>query len=349
MPIKDKDMKLLWGRSGNRCAICKIELTPDGAEETIGEMAHIVAQSSDGPRGAGELALEKRDEYSNLILLCPNHHKAIDKCYDKWSVSKIHDVKTEHERWVSERLSNGYMSPPPDNSRFLEEQKKKWRDFSGDNVWVICSITPLSVEGESVNPLDTQIINFINETKLPTGNDSLNQYDTRPDENGIINSRFNNGIGHNISMFRNGHCECMFCLEDSVRQVSNYYERQGNKPDCRVIRYTDLAEVIKEQILVLNNFWGKFLEFKNMTLTIYIENTNNTSLFSKETRFDGDLIGHPITSKNLTHSLILDKDFNPAIFIENVLKRFVNYFGLVLDRVYDDKGEFCRPNKLRLH
>ena len=77
--MRDKDIKILWGRSGNRCAICKIELTPDGDEYTLGEMAHIVARSSDGPRGSVEISDGEIDDYSNLILLCPTHHAEIDK------------------------------------------------------------------------------------------------------------------------------------------------------------------------------------------------------------------------------------------------------------------------------
>jgi hypothetical protein len=49
--MKELDVKLLWGRSGFRCALCKIELTANGPKDTIGEMAHIVAKSSNGPRG----------------------------------------------------------------------------------------------------------------------------------------------------------------------------------------------------------------------------------------------------------------------------------------------------------
>ena len=67
--MRIKDIKLLWGRSGNRCAICKIELSPDGSVETIGEIAHIVSQTKTGPRGNDPLPLQKRDDYSNLMLL----------------------------------------------------------------------------------------------------------------------------------------------------------------------------------------------------------------------------------------------------------------------------------------
>ena len=119
--MRIKDIKLLWGRSGNRCAICKIELSPDGSAETIGEIAHIVSRTKEGPRGNDVLPLAKRDDYSNLMLLCPNHHSEIDKLADSWPSSKLHQIKEDHEKWVSEQLEHGVLSfKPVDNSEYLE-------------------------------------------------------------------------------------------------------------------------------------------------------------------------------------------------------------------------------------
>lgn len=121
--MQNKDIKILWGRSGNRCAICKLELTPDGNKETLGEMAHIVAKSEDGPRGESELSSRERDKYNNLILLCPTHHTEIDKNHSDWSVDKLHRIKTEHESWVSEQLSTGNITVATiDNSEFIENE-----------------------------------------------------------------------------------------------------------------------------------------------------------------------------------------------------------------------------------
>jgi hypothetical protein len=62
MTISVRDRKLLWGRSGNRCAFtdCRRQLTVD-AEETgrdavVSQEAHIVAEEEDGPRGASPLS-----------------------------------------------------------------------------------------------------------------------------------------------------------------------------------------------------------------------------------------------------------------------------------------------------
>jgi predicted restriction endonuclease len=89
----EKDIKILWGRSGNRCAICKLELTADGSLETLGEMAHIVARSHNGPRGNQNLSIKDRDSYNNLILLCPTHHVEVDKDSTAWSIESLRAVK----------------------------------------------------------------------------------------------------------------------------------------------------------------------------------------------------------------------------------------------------------------
>jgi hypothetical protein len=108
--INQKDIKLLWGRSGNRCAICKTELTQDKnsatASFTLGEQAHIVGEKEGAARGKSVLTLSQRNSYHNLILLCPNHHTEIDSNEDDWPVEILHNIKSSHELWVSETLSD---------------------------------------------------------------------------------------------------------------------------------------------------------------------------------------------------------------------------------------------------
>jgi hypothetical protein len=109
MSIGQKDIKLLWGRSGNRCAICKIELTQNALSSnntfTLGEQAHIVGEKEDAARGKSQLDQKQRDSYHNLILLCPNDHTTIDRNESDWSIEKLHQIKSEHELWVTETLS----------------------------------------------------------------------------------------------------------------------------------------------------------------------------------------------------------------------------------------------------
>ena len=109
MPINQKDIKILWGRSGNRCAICRTELTQDKnsllSSYTLGEQAHIVGDKPGSARSHSTLSDEERNSYHNLILLCPNHHTEIDKNEEDWPVEKLYHLKSSHELWVSETLS----------------------------------------------------------------------------------------------------------------------------------------------------------------------------------------------------------------------------------------------------
>ena len=107
MAISQKDIKLLWGRSASRCAICKKELSLNVAQQSIalGNQAHIVGEKDDAPRGSSILKTEERNGYHNLILLCPNDHELIDKNVSAWPIERLHQIKTEHELWVFQKLA----------------------------------------------------------------------------------------------------------------------------------------------------------------------------------------------------------------------------------------------------
>jgi hypothetical protein len=102
-----KTTNLLWGNAGGLCAICKIPLSVDATSDdkhaTIGDVAHIVASSIDGPRG-GESRPADIDGYENLILLCKNDHKMVDDQPQEYSVDDLRQRRASHERWVKARL-----------------------------------------------------------------------------------------------------------------------------------------------------------------------------------------------------------------------------------------------------
>jgi len=108
MGIELKTHKLLWGKSGNRCAICRIPLCESEIEidnpSTIGNECHIVSRRIEGPRGHSTLTEEERDKENNLILLCCNDHKIIDDKVNEYTVEKLHEIKANHEDWVRKTL-----------------------------------------------------------------------------------------------------------------------------------------------------------------------------------------------------------------------------------------------------
>src|SRR5262249_10495588 len=81
MAIADKARKILWGRSGNRGAICRRELVIDATatddESVVGEECHIVSAQGQGPRHDPVFPAENLDKPENLILLCRVHHKMV--------------------------------------------------------------------------------------------------------------------------------------------------------------------------------------------------------------------------------------------------------------------------------
>jgi hypothetical protein len=112
MVISTKHLKLLWGRSGNLCAHCKLELSADSEttkdSHLVGEQAHIVGKRSGGkksPRSDSILTEDERDEYHNLILLCATDHARVDKDVDSYPIERLHKLKADHELWVREQLS----------------------------------------------------------------------------------------------------------------------------------------------------------------------------------------------------------------------------------------------------
>jgi hypothetical protein len=147
--VNQKDIKLLWGRSANRCSICRIELSQDKksvhASLTLGEQAHIVGEKDDAARGKSILSDEQRNSYHNIILLCPNHHTEIDKNEEDWPVERLHLLKSQHELWVRETL--GDTSDP----RLLAQQLAATTvidlavnlcDMENWKIWASNALTP---------------------------------------------------------------------------------------------------------------------------------------------------------------------------------------------------------------
>lgn len=108
MAISYHTRKILWGRSGDRCAVCQRRLvmhaTEPYLESAIGSERHIVTPEADSPRGEFSLTVEEQDEYSNLILLCKIHHQLIDAYPHTYPVDKLREIKRKHEAWIRHAL-----------------------------------------------------------------------------------------------------------------------------------------------------------------------------------------------------------------------------------------------------
>ena len=108
MAISDKTRKILWAKSGNRCAYCKAvlihEINP-AERSVIGEECHIRSLKPSGSRHDSCYPPEQIDLYDNLILMCAVHHKVVDDLPDTFTVNLLTTLKSEHEEWVNKSLS----------------------------------------------------------------------------------------------------------------------------------------------------------------------------------------------------------------------------------------------------
>ena len=125
MTITDKTRKMLWGKSGNCCAICKqklvIKKTDLDTESVVGDECHIISGTINGPRYLPNVPPIEIDIISNLLLLCRVHHKMVDDQSDTYTVEKLKNIKSDHENWVESKLKEKEEIPPLKIRRFKNE------------------------------------------------------------------------------------------------------------------------------------------------------------------------------------------------------------------------------------
>ena len=93
----------LWGKSAGRCQYdgCNTPLWIDAltkAEFNTAYIAHIIADKPDGPRGDDVLSEKLKADITNLMLMCDEHHRLIDREDVKGHpVERLLEMKRKHE------------------------------------------------------------------------------------------------------------------------------------------------------------------------------------------------------------------------------------------------------------
>lgn len=96
---KIKTIKKLFGLSGNKCYFpkCNADLIDRNSNQVIGEICHIKARSPGGPRFDANQTDIERNDFTNLILLCPTHHEVIDSDEESYTFERLNKIKSDHE------------------------------------------------------------------------------------------------------------------------------------------------------------------------------------------------------------------------------------------------------------
>ncbi|MEZ8659342.1 HNH endonuclease [Vibrio cyclitrophicus] len=168
MSITSKSIKILWSNAAGRCSFrgCTERLSVEEAEGvtpyTLGEMAHIKGNKLGSNRYDADQPALERDGYENLILLCPTHHTLIDKAENEaeYSVELLHEMKQEHEEFVSNRLQITELES-------LEQLKDKIAPYMAENHQVWEQYGPMS-ESARKNPNSDQVYALWTSERLST-------------------------------------------------------------------------------------------------------------------------------------------------------------------------------------
>ena len=139
MSITQKTIKLLFAAAAGCCSFpdCNQQLvfTHDQEPHLIGEMAHICGEKPNSNRHDTRQTQDQRDDYQNLILLCPTHHALIDRKENEteYSVEVLKKIKLDHEQSIKKQLD---QYPCIDKKgicqqiyRFLQENYQVWFQF----------------------------------------------------------------------------------------------------------------------------------------------------------------------------------------------------------------------------
>ncbi len=115
MSISDRTRKILWARSGNRCAKCRTMLVADATSAddaaVIGQECHIYPQGATGPRRDDAPPTDVH-HYNNLILLCANCHTLVDAQHLTYSIEYLRELRSTHEAWWQSTLPTAGQAPP---------------------------------------------------------------------------------------------------------------------------------------------------------------------------------------------------------------------------------------------
>ena len=109
--VPNKIKMLLWGKAAGWCQYpgCTARLMIDSttkAEFNQAYVAHIVADSPDGPRGDSINSPLLRHDINNLMLLCDAHHRLIDKeDVDSHPVTVLQQMKQEQEKRIARQTA----------------------------------------------------------------------------------------------------------------------------------------------------------------------------------------------------------------------------------------------------
>lgn len=146
MAPKISTIKRLFAVSGNQCAYprCDIPLVELSGTVT-GQIAHIKADSENGPRYDVTQTDEERHGFDNLILLCGRHHTIIDTEIEQHPVTLLQKFKKEHEQ-------SGLIEIMPQTSSIAQSLLQNYQNIViSNNSGPVAVNSPGAIQANTIN------------------------------------------------------------------------------------------------------------------------------------------------------------------------------------------------------
>lgn len=112
--LSEKTKRIVWAKSAGRCQFQNCNqllighLVSGNTDANKGYVAHIIADSTQGPRGDKHLSPLLANDHSNVMLLCDACHREVDRENpDSYPADRLRQMKRDHEAWVDMVLSVG--------------------------------------------------------------------------------------------------------------------------------------------------------------------------------------------------------------------------------------------------
>ena len=106
-------IKRLFAASGNCCAFpgCQATLVDEQSGVATAEVCYIRAEAPRRPRYDRTQSDKQRRGFDNLMLMCREHHKAIDADFLTYTVPKLRRMKASHEKkWTAKSKLSLYLT-----------------------------------------------------------------------------------------------------------------------------------------------------------------------------------------------------------------------------------------------
>jgi len=265
MHLSSHMRKSVAALSGNRCAFpdCDQPLMLDG-EAFIGELASIESLNGAGPRSSKNSDPSKLVSPDNFLLLCPNHHRIIDRLPEQYTVEWLRKARESHLSKVRAAISEGAPQPEvelePQIEISLQEALRIWqasKENASEEFWqklfeqcpmVIAQLFPRStfqigskcyVGGKSMDNAGGNLVDFVYASKT-TNNVVLVEIKTPKTK--LLGKRYRNNA-YSLSEDLTGSIVQVLNYKDSL--LKEYYSLSKDEspfssflPKCVVIAGT---------------------------------------------------------------------------------------------------------------